>query len=116
MARPRRLTPIKRLPCYRARILSGLSLAAAMLAATLSAPPGEAAAPPVVLVSDGCRFGAGIVWDASGGLVLTALHVVERMQEIQVSVGGGAAQPARIVDREPALDLALLRASGPLGP
>jgi S1-C subfamily serine protease len=95
--------------------LSGLSLAAALLTVTLSAPPGEAVPPAVVLVSDGCRFGAGIVWDAADGLVLTALHVVEGMAEIRISLGGGAAQPARIVDREPALDLALLRASGPLG-
>jgi S1-C subfamily serine protease len=90
-----------------------LALAAVLFSATLPASPREATAPPVVLVTDGERYGAGVVWSAPEGLVLTALHVVELMPEIRISLDGEE-QPARVVDRDPALDLALLRASGPL--
>jgi S1-C subfamily serine protease len=95
--------------------LFALSLAAALLSATLPATPCETIAPPVVLVSGGSRFGSGVVWNASEGLVLTALHVVELMPEIRISLGDEPGRPARIVDRDPALDLALLRADGPIG-
>lgn len=96
--------------------MPGPSLAAALLAVSLSATPGVPIRPPVVLVSGGAHFGSGIVWNASAGVVLTALHVVEQMPEIWISAGGGAALRARVVDADPALDLALLRADGPLPP
>lgn len=94
--------------------MPGLTLAAALLAASLSATPGDPIRPPVVLVSGGAHFGSGIVWNASAGVVLTALHVVEQMPEIWISAGGEAARRARVVDADPALDLALLRADHPL--
>ena len=95
--------------------MSPLALAAALIAGALTSPPGEAGG-PVVLVSGGDRFGSGVVWDAEQGLVLTALHVVERMEEIRLTVPGEAPQAARLVDVDARLDLALVRAeSGRLG-
>lgn len=96
--------------------MPALALVAALLTASATAAPAAArpAAPPVVLVTGGDRFGAGVVWDAPGGLVLTALHVVEGVPDLRVSVGGAPGVPAHVVDLDPALDLALL-ATSPLG-
>ena len=68
------------------------------------------------MVRGGGWIGSGVVWDAAARRVLTALHVVEEMPEgsIVVVVRGGARLAARIVDREPLLDLALLEVAGPL--
>lgn len=90
--------------------MPGPALAALLIAALPLAPP---AGPAVVLVTAGDSYGAGVVWDAPGGLVLTALHVVEGAPEVRVSLGGARAEPARVVDVDPGLDLALL-ASAPL--
>jgi S1-C subfamily serine protease len=72
--------------------------------------------PAVVLVRGGPWAGSGVVWDVAARRVLTALHVVEEMPPggIEVIVRGGAPLAARIVDREPLLDLALLEVAGPL--
>jgi S1-C subfamily serine protease len=93
-----------------------LAHALALLVAALPAPSGGAREVPVVLLTGDDRFGSGLVWSAPEGLVLTALHVVERMSEIQVVLGASPPVAARIVDRDPALDLALVQAEGPLGP
>lgn len=66
----------------------------------------------MVLVEGGRFHGSGIVWER--GRVLTALHVVEEMPAITV-LFGGSGHPARIVDRDPALDLALLAVDADLG-
>ncbi len=68
------------------------------------------------MVRGGGWIGSGVVWDVAARRVLTALHVVEEMPEdsIEVVVRGGARLAARIVDREPLLDLALLEVAGPL--
>jgi len=55
------------------------------------------------------RAGTGIVWDKE--LVLTANHVVEQEEEIQV-VAGENSSKATLVGRDPATDLALLRVPG----
>lgn len=70
----------------------------------------------VVLVRGGAWVGSGVVWDAAARRVLTALHVVEEMPPdgIVVVVRDRAQLAARIVDREPSLDLALLEVAGPL--
>jgi serine protease Do/serine protease DegQ len=79
--------------------------------------PDEAAASRVrasmASVRGGKFYGSGILWDARAGLVLTALHVVEEMPEIVVSLPGVEEQYAEIVDRDRSLDLALLRVEDP---
>jgi serine protease Do len=84
---------------------------AALLAAALPLEPSIEVAPPVLVTADE-RFGAGLVWDGPEGLVLTALHVVEGAAEVRVSLRGAPSVPARVVDVDPALDLALV-ASAP---
>ncbi len=93
-------------------VLAALSLA--FVAARPSATGGTPDASPV-LVRGGASYGSGVVWSGSDGLVLTALHVVERMPEIRVSLPGRPEQEAWIVDVDPALDLVLLRTAVPLG-
>lgn len=56
-------------------------------------------------------FGAGIVIGARH--VLTCLHVVDDMRSIQVSIAEGANEPAKIVERDAALDLAVLELETP---
>ena len=55
------------------------------------------------------RAGTGIVWDP--GLVLTANHVVEQEEDIEVVVDDKSAK-ASLVGRDPATDLALLKVDG----
>jgi S1-C subfamily serine protease len=55
------------------------------------------------------RAGTGIVWDS--GLVLTANHVVEQEDEIQVFADDKSTK-ATLVGRDPATDLALLKVDG----
>jgi S1-C subfamily serine protease len=66
-------------------------------------------APHVVRV-DGRRRGpaSGVVWSADG-LVLTAHHVVERDEELEVGLPSGETVAAELVGRDPSTDLALLR-------
>jgi serine protease DegQ len=59
------------------------------------------------------RAGTGIVWD--NGLVLTANHVVEQEDEIQVVVDDKSTK-ATLVGRDPATDLALLKVDGLAAP
>ena len=55
------------------------------------------------------RAGTGIAWDTD--LVLTANHVVEHEDEIEVAVGDKTSR-ATLVGRDPATDLALLKVEG----
>jgi len=55
------------------------------------------------------RAGTGIVWDS--GLVLTANHVVEQEESIEVAVEEKSSK-ASLVGRDPATDLALLKVEG----
>lgn len=93
-------------------LLATLSSAPAVLPADLAVSQ-----PTAVLVRGGAWTGSGVVWDVASGRVLTALHVVEEMPPsgIEVIVGDGPPMPARVIDREPLLDLALLEVVGPLG-
>src|SRR5207247_10083925 len=59
------------------------------------------------------RAGTGIVWDS--GLGLTANHVVEQEEDIEVGVDGKAAK-ASLVGRDPATDMALLKVEGLYAP
>src|SRR2546422_10338083 len=55
------------------------------------------------------RPATGIVW--SDNLVLTADHVIEHDDAIQVSAGGAAVKAA-VAGRDPGTDLALLKTDG----
>src|SRR2546430_7544840 len=55
------------------------------------------------------RAGTGIVWDS--GLVLTANHIVEQEDDIEVVVDDKRTK-ATLVGRDPATDLALLKVDG----
>lgn len=77
----------------------------------------ERAGAAVVTVDARRRHPAsGIVW-SSDGLVVTANHVVERDEEIEVALPDGRRVAATLAGRDPASDLALLRlADGGLTP
>jgi len=95
-------------------LLAALALAASLDVPEPAAPPGH---PPAVLLVRGGPFtGSGMVWDSAARRVLTALHVVEEMPEgaIEIVLPGRDPLPARIVDREPLLDLAVLEVAGAL--
>ncbi|GAB4217337.1 MAG: hypothetical protein OHK0022_59470 [Roseiflexaceae bacterium] len=66
--------------------------------------------PSVVQVRSGKRgAGAGVIWQADGG-ILTNDHVIAASRgEVQVDLPGGRSLHARVAARNPALDLALLR-------
>jgi serine protease Do/serine protease DegQ len=92
----------------------GLVLPALLLWLAVASPLTDSVDVPSVVLVEGGRFhGSGVVWGP--GQVLTALHVVEDMPDVTVSAAGGARCPARVVDRDPALDLALLAVDGDLG-
>lgn len=69
----------------------------------------EAAGPGIVRVEARRRLPAsGIVWSADG-VIVTAHHVVERDENIEVGLSGGETVPATLVGRDPTVDLAVLR-------
>ncbi len=71
----------------------------------------SAAANGVVRVEGRERLPAtGIVWDAEG-LIVTAHHVLERDENINVGFEDGETLAAELLGRDPATDLALLRTS-----
>jgi S1-C subfamily serine protease len=51
---------------------------------------------------------SGIVW-ANDGVIVTAHHILERDEEIQVGLPDGRTLPATLVGRDPTTDLAVLR-------
>jgi len=58
------------------------------------------------------NYGAGVVVDAQG-LVLTNLHVIANARAIAITPFGGSPSPARVLDSDSELDLALLAATLP---
>ena len=69
----------------------------------------ELASPGIVRVDARRRLPAsGIVW-SSDGLIVTAHHIVERNENIGVSLDGETVIPATLVGRDPNTDLAVLR-------
>ncbi len=52
---------------------------------------------------------SGTVWSADG-LIITAHHVVEEEENIHIGLSDGSSIPAALVGRDPATDVALLRA------
>jgi S1-C subfamily serine protease len=70
----------------------------------------ESAGPSIVRVEARRRLPAsGVVYSADG-LIITANHVVEQDEQIQIGLPDGNTLNATLVGRDPATDLALLRA------
>lgn len=68
----------------------------------------EAAGPAVVRVQARRGPASGVVWSADG-LVVTAHHVVEWDEGLEVGLADGSLVAARLVGRDPTTDLALLK-------
>jgi putative serine protease PepD len=58
--------------------------------------------------SSGQATGSGFVV-ASGGYVVTNAHVVDGATSVQVKIGDGSTQDAKVVGRDPSTDIALLK-------
>jgi S1-C subfamily serine protease len=56
--------------------------------------------------------GSGIVWPAGNGVIVTADHVVERDEDVNVILPGGQKVAATIAGRDPGTDVAVLRLAG----
>ena len=54
-------------------------------------------------------LGSGVIFDAKKGLVLTNNHVIQRADEITVSLTDGRSFQAELVGSDPATDVALIR-------
>jgi S1-C subfamily serine protease len=52
--------------------------------------------------------GTGIVW-SSEGVIITAHHIVERDESINIGLGGDVTAPAKLIGRDPNTDLAVLK-------
>ncbi len=74
----------------------------------------EGASPSVVSISSDGGNGTGIVWDDKGHIV-TAYHVVRRLDEVEVT-SGGQTFTAKVVGRDRTSDIALLQADVKLQP
>jgi S1-C subfamily serine protease len=70
----------------------------------------QSASPSIVRVEARRRMGAsGIVWSADG-VIVTAHHVVENDDRIQIAFDDGRTVKATLIGRDPSSDLAVLRA------
>jgi S1-C subfamily serine protease len=97
---------------------------ASALASQTPAPPlsqgaYEAVRPSLVLIEadhpepsgqSGQGLGSGVVVDATGD-ILTALHVVDGANHIQVTFADGTRSPAEVVSSQPEHDIAVVRAN-----
>lgn len=70
----------------------------------------EAAGPSIVRVEARQRMPASGVIYSADGLIVTANHVVEQDEGIQIGLSDGNTVAAKVVGRDPATDLAVLRA------
>jgi S1-C subfamily serine protease len=70
----------------------------------------EAAGPSIVRVEARQRMPASGVIYSADGLIVTANHVVEQDEGIQIGLTDGSTLTAKVVGRDPATDLAVLRA------
>ncbi|MDG6942451.1 MAG: trypsin-like peptidase domain-containing protein [Nitrososphaerota archaeon] len=68
----------------------------------------ERVSPSVVNVDAGMGNGSGVVW-TEDGLVVTASHVVGKSPSLLVTLHGGMERQARLVGRDPYLDMAVLK-------
>ncbi len=75
----------------------------------------ESASPSVVSVSSDGRNGTGIVWDDQGHIV-TAYHVVQGLDEVEVGSSSGETFAAKVLGRDKGSDIALLKTEAKLPP
>src|SRR5271156_3576548 len=75
----------------------------------------ESASPSVVSIRSDEGNGTGVVWDDQGHIV-TAYHVVQHLETVQVSSDSGVTFTAKVVGRDRSSDLALLKVEGKLQP
>ena len=75
---------------------------------SLAAAVEQAALATVSVDARGRQPATGIVWSADGE-ILTADHVVQRDENITVTLANGSTHAATVVGRDPASDLALLK-------
>lgn len=76
----------------------------------------EKASPGILRVEGRRRLpGTGIVW-SSDGVIVTAHHIIERNENINVSLPGDVIAPARLIGRDPNTDLAVLKAEASTTP
>lgn len=76
----------------------------------------EALSPAIVRVDARNRLPAtGIVWSADG-VIVTAHHIVERDDNIHITLHDGSTHEATLVGRDPNNDLAVLKVDGQLTP
>lgn len=61
------------------------------------------------------RPASGIIWPAGPGVVVTADHVIEREEGINVILDGGQKLAASLAGRDPGTDVAVLRLALPTG-
>lgn len=67
----------------------------------------------LVMVHNGRHgVGTGIHW-RMGGYILTNQHVVGRKKRVRLTMEDGSETPARVIERDPAMDLVLLQAKIP---
>lgn len=58
------------------------------------------------------RGGTGVAWSADG-IIVTADHVIEREEDVDVGLPSGDTRRAVVAGRDPSSDLAVLRIDGP---
>lgn len=76
----------------------------------------ETTSPGIVRVDGRRRLpGSGIVW-SSDGIIVTAHHIIERNENINVGLQDGVTTPATLVGRDPNTDLAVLRVQADVTP
>lgn len=76
----------------------------------------EAISPSIVQVNARRRLAAtGIVWSADG-IIVTAHHIVERDDNITVTLHDGTSHDATLIGRDPQNDLAVLKVDAKLSP
>ncbi|WP_436216476.1 trypsin-like peptidase domain-containing protein [Bradyrhizobium sp. LjRoot220] len=59
--------------------------------------------------------GSGVIVDAIRGYVLTNNHVVEQVTSVQITTRDGRRLSAKVIGRDPATDIAVLRINSPTG-
>jgi serine protease Do len=59
--------------------------------------------------------GSGVIVDAPRGYVLTNNHVVEQVSTVQITTKDGRQLAAKVMGRDPATDIAVLKISSPAG-